>query len=108
MTRREFVGGFGAEVKFFAAVLVLLTGICAITATASFGDTIDATTPCSVAIQAFDSEKRAGQVLAGASSPHVEEVGNYVMGVLEQLDKKFMQDGKSGISADFSDQGKHA
>jgi len=50
MTRREFVGGFGAEVKFFAAVLVLLTGICAITATASFGDTIDATTPCSVAI----------------------------------------------------------
>jgi hypothetical protein len=53
MTRREFVGGFGAEVKFFAAVLVLLTGICAITATASFGDTIDATTPCSVAIQAF-------------------------------------------------------
>jgi hypothetical protein len=30
------------------------------------------------------------------------------MGVLEQLDKKFMQDGKSGIWADFSDQGKHA
>jgi hypothetical protein len=108
MTRREFVGGFGAEVKFFAAVLVLLTGIFAITATASFGDTIDATTPCSVAIQAFDSEKRAGQVLAGALSPHVQEVGDYIMGVIEQLDGQYMKDGKSGIWADFSDQGKHA
>ena len=88
--------------------LLPLAGIFAVTITASFADTIDATTPCSVAIQAFDSDKRAGQVLAGASSPHVEEVGNYVMGVLEQLDKKFMQDGKSGIWADFSDQGKHA
>jgi hypothetical protein len=70
-----------------------LAGIFALTITASFADTIDATTPCSVAIQVFDSDKRAGQVLAGASSPHVEEVGNYVMGVMEQLDKKFMQDG---------------
>ena len=85
-----------------------LAGIFALTITASFADTIDATTPCSVAIQAFDSDKRTGQVLAGASSPHVEKVGNYVVGVMEQLDKKFMQDGKSGIWADFSDQGKHA
>jgi hypothetical protein len=108
MTRREFVAGFGAEVKFFSAVLAVLTGIFAITATASFGDTIDATTSCSVAIQAFDSEKRAGQVLAGAPSPHVQEVGDYIMGVIEQLDGLYMKDGKSGIWADFSDQGKHA
>jgi hypothetical protein len=108
MTRREFVAGFGAEVKFFSAVLAVLTGIFAITATASFGDTIDATTPCSVAIQVFDSEKRAGQVLAGAPSPHVQEVGDYIMGVIEQLDGLYMKDGKSGIWADFSDQGKHA
>ena len=67
-----------------------------------------ATTPCPVAIQAFDSEKRAGQVLAGAPSPHVQEVGDYIMSVMEQLDGPYMKDGKSGIWGDFSDQGKHA
>jgi hypothetical protein len=30
------------------------------------------------------------------------------MGVIEQLDGQYMKDGKSGIWADFSDQGKHA
>ncbi len=108
MTRPSSWPGFGAEVKFFSAVLAVLTGIFAITVTASFGDTIDATTPCSVAIQAFNSQKRAGQVLAGAPSPHVQEVGDYIMGVIEQLDGQYMKDGKSGIWADFSDQGKHA
>ena len=74
----------------------------------SFADTIDATTSCSAATQAFDSEKRAGQVLAGAPSPHVQEIGDYIMGVLEELDSQYMKDGKSVIWSDFSDQGKHA
>jgi len=73
-----------------------------------FADTIDATTSCSFAIQAFDSEKRAGQVLAGAPSPHVQEVGDYIMSAMEQLDLQYMKDHKSGIWSDFSDQGKRA
>ena len=68
----------------------------------------DATTSCSFAIQAFDSEKRAGQVIAGAPSPHVQEVGNYIMQEMEQLDSQYMKNGKSSIWSDFSDQGKHA
>ncbi len=60
------------------------------------------------AIQAFDSEKRAGQVLAGAASPHVQEIGDYIMSVMEQLDGSYMSDGKSGIWSDFSEKGKHA
>jgi len=37
----------------------ILVGISGLTITASFADTIDASTRCPVAIQAFDSEKRA-------------------------------------------------
>ena len=59
-------------------------------------------------LQVLESEKHTGQVLAGAPSPHVEEIGNYIMRVIEQVDNQVMQDGKSGIWADFSDQGKHA
>jgi hypothetical protein len=103
MKRRRFGGG---SAGFYSTMLIALAGIFAVPR--SFADTIDRTTSCAIAIQAFDSEKRAGQVLAGAPSPHVEEVGDYIMGVIEQLDKQFMQDGKSGIWADFSDQGKHA
>ena len=91
-----------------SAPVLVLPAIFAVAATASRADTIDATTPCPVAIQAFDSAKRAGQVLAGAPSPHVQEVGDYIMSVMEQLDSQYMKDGKSGIWADFSDQGKHA
>ena len=42
--------------------LLPLAGIFALTITASFADTIDATTPCSVAIQAFElrQARRAG------------------------------------------------
>jgi hypothetical protein len=58
MTRREFVAGFGAEVKFFSAVLAVLTGIFAITATASFGDTIDATTSWCPSSNAFGQSER--------------------------------------------------
>ena len=100
--------GFSKAKVFFSTALVVLAGIFAIPSIASCAEVIDATTPCSVAIRAFDSEKRAGQVLAGAPSPHVQEVGEYIMNVMEQLDKQVMQDGKTGIWADFSDQGKHA
>jgi hypothetical protein len=94
--------------RFFSTLLTVLAGISAVPMTRSFADTIDATTSCSFAIQAFDSEKRAGQVLAGAPSPHVQEVGDYIMSVMEQFDNQYMKDGKSGIWSDFSDQGKHA
>jgi hypothetical protein len=97
-----------ARVVRLSQPLVAVAANVAVAITPVFADTIDATSSCSVAIQAFDSEKRAGQVLAGAPSPRVEEVGNYIMGAMEQLDKQMMQDGKSGIWADFSDQGKHA
>jgi hypothetical protein len=97
-----------ARAVWLSQPLFAVAANVAVTITPLSADTIDATSLCSVAIQAFDSEKRAGQVLAGAPSPHVEEVGNYIMGAMEQLDKQMMQDGKSGIWADFSDQGKHA
>ena len=67
---------------------LLLAGILASTIAPSLADAIDASTPCSVAIQVFDSEKRAGEVLAGAPSPHVLEVGDYIMSMMEQLDRQ--------------------
>ena len=87
---------------------LLLAGILAATITPSLADAIDASTPCSVAIQAFDSEKRAGEVLAGAPSPHVLEVGDYIMSMMEQLDRQYTDAGKLGVWSDFSDGGKHA
>jgi hypothetical protein len=109
INRRNVSNSFGrGAVEFCLTSILVLAGTFTLATTASLADTIDATTPCSVAIQAFDSEKRAGQVLAGAPSPHVQEVGDYIMGVIEQLDGQYIKDGKSGIWADFSDQGKHA
>lgn len=109
MKRRDLVRMLRrARAVWLSQPLFAVAANVAVTITPLSADTIDATSLCSVAIQAFDSEKRAGQVLAGAPSPHVEEVGNYIMGAMEQLDKQMMQDGKSGIWADFSDQGKHA
>jgi hypothetical protein len=87
---------------------LLLGGMVTLIINSSFADTVDATTSCSAATQAFDSEKRTGQVLAGAPSPHVQEIGDYIMSVMEELDSQYMKDGKSGIWSDFSDQGKHA
>ncbi len=87
---------------------LVLAGILAAAISPSFADAIDASTPCSVAIQAFDSEKRAGEVLAGAPSPQVLEVGNYIMNVMEQLDHQNTDRGKPGIWSDFSDAGKRA
>jgi hypothetical protein len=104
--RRHCFGG--TSVRFFSTLLTVLAGICAVPLTRSFADTIDARTSCSAATQAFDSEKRAGQLLAGAPSPHVQEIGDYITGVMEELDRQYMKDGKSGIWSDFSDQGKHA
>jgi hypothetical protein len=67
---------------------LLLAALMAATISPSLADAIDASTPCSIAIQAFDSEKRAGEVLAGAPSPHVREVGDYILTVIEQLDRQ--------------------
>jgi hypothetical protein len=100
--------GFSGAMVVFSTLQAVPAGILAVVCTASCAEVIGATTPCLVAIQAFDSEKRAGQVLAGAPSPHVQEVGDYIMGVMEQLDNQFIQNGKSGIWSDFSKQGKHA
>ena len=111
MKRRKVSTLFGrGAVEFCSTSVLVVAGTFAVATTASLADTIDVTTPCPAAVQAFDSEKRAGQVLAGAPSAHVQEVGDYIMGVIAQLDGQYqyMKDGKSGIWADFSDQGKHA
>ena len=73
--------------------------IAAATAPA-LAEPIDASTPCSVAIQAFGSAKRAGQVLAGVPSQEELEGGNYILNVMDQLDRK--------LWSNFSDAGKHA
>ena len=81
--------------------------IAAATAPA-LAEPIDASTPCSVAIQAFGSAKRAGQVLAGVPSQEELEVGNYILNVMDQLDRKRTDAGEQGIWSNFSDAGKHA
>ena len=109
MKCRTFCNSFGRRaVEFCSTSVLVLPDIFAVATTTSLADTIGAATPCPVAIQAFDSEKRAGQVLAGARSPRVQEVGDYIMDVMDQLDRQYLKDGQSGIWADFSDQGKHA
>jgi hypothetical protein len=82
--------------------------IIAVTTAPAFAEPIDASTPCSVAIQAFGSAKRAGEVLAGVSSQKELEVGNYILNVMDQLDRKRMDAGDQGIWSNFSDAGKHA
>jgi hypothetical protein len=74
----------------------------------SVAKAIDARSSCSFALQAFDSDKRAGEVLAGVPSPEVIEVGNYIMKEMDQLDRRYADAGKPGIWSDFSDAGKHA
>lgn len=86
----------------------LLAVIVTVTISPSVAKAIDASSPCSVALQAFDLEKRAGEFLAGLPSPEVIEVGNYVMKEMDQLDRRFADSGKPGIWSDFSDPGKHA
>ena len=55
-----------------------------------------ATTSCSVAIQAFGSDKRAGEVLAGAPFQEVLEVGNYILNIMDQLDRQGTNAGEQG------------
>jgi hypothetical protein len=54
----------------------LLAATAAATINPSLAGAIDASTPCSVAVQAFDSDKHGGQVLAGAPSQQVLEVSH--------------------------------
>jgi hypothetical protein len=68
----------------------------------------DANTPCSVAVQAFNSAKRAGEVLAGVPSPQEQEVGDYILGVMDRLDRTYTDAGKPGVWSSFSDAGKRA
>jgi hypothetical protein len=88
---------------------VLVTAVAVVVATAScFAEPVDSHTSCSVAIRAFDSGKRAGQVLAGAPSPEVLEVGNYIMNVMEQLDRGHTDKGEPGIWSNLSDAERHS
>jgi hypothetical protein len=88
--------------RSFLAIIVVATTAPAL------GEPIDASTPCSVAIHAFGSAKRAGEILAGVPSQGELEVGNYILTVMDQLDRKRMDAGDQGIWANFSDAGKHA
>jgi hypothetical protein len=85
-----------------------LAFIIAATTAPVLAEPIDASTPCSVAIHAFGSAKRAGEVLAGVPSQKELEVGNYILNVMDQLDRKRMDAGDQGIWSNFSDAGKHA
>jgi len=87
---------------------LLMAGIFAATISPSLADSIGTSSSCSEATQAFDSGKRAGEVLAGVPSPAVLEIGNYVMNVMDQIDRRYIEAGKPGIWSDFSDAGKRA
>jgi hypothetical protein len=93
----------------------LLAASVVATISPSLADAIDASTPCSVAVQAFDSDRRADEVFAGAPSQQVLEVGNYIlkvmnyiMKVMADLDRQYTDGGKPGIWPNLSDEGKHA
>ena len=86
--------------RSFLAIIVVATTAPAL------AERIDASTPCSVAIHAFGSAKRAGEVLAGVPSQGGLEVGNYILTVMDQLDRKRMDEGDRGIWSNFSDAAK--
>jgi hypothetical protein len=86
---------------------VLAVIFCAVMSPA-FAAALDTNTSCAVAVQAFDSTKRAGEVLAGVPSPREQEVGDYILGVMDQLDRKQTDAGKPGVWSSFSDAGKRA
>jgi hypothetical protein len=88
--------------RSFLAIVVVATTAPAL------AEPIDASTPCSVAVQAFGSAKRAGEVLAGVPSQEELEVGNYILNVMDQLDRQRTDAGEHGIWSNFSDAGKHA
>jgi hypothetical protein len=62
----------------------------------------------SKAARALNPSKRAGEVLAGAPSQEELEVGNYILNVMDQLDRQRTNAGEQGIWSNFSDAGKHA
>jgi hypothetical protein len=86
----------------------VLAVIVSATISPSFAAELDANTPCSVAEQAFNSAKRAGEVLAGVPSPQEREVGDYILGVMDRLDRTYTDAGKPGVWSSFSDAGKRA
>ena len=86
---------------------VLVVIVCA-TISPSFAAELDANTPCSFAVQAFNSAKRAGEVLAGVPSPQEQEVGDYILGVMDRLDRTYTDAGKPGVWSSFSEAGKRA
>jgi hypothetical protein len=86
---------------------VLVVIVCA-TISPSFAAELDANTPCSVAVQAFSSTKRAGEVLAGVPSPQEQQVGDYILGVMDRLDRTYTDADKPGVWSSFSDAGKRA
>jgi hypothetical protein len=86
----------------------VLAAIVSATMSPAFAAGLDASTSCSVAVAAFDSTKRAGEVLAGVPSPREQEVGDYILGVMDQLDRKYTEAGKPGVWSNFSDAGKRA
>src|SRR5215831_15720062 len=73
-----------------------------------FAEPLDSRTPCSVAVKAFNSAKRPGQVLAGAPSPEVVEVGNYILSIMERLDRQHTDLGEQGAWSNLSDAARHA
>ena len=44
----------------------------------------------------------------GAPSQEVLEVGNYILNIMDQLDRQRINAGEQGIWSNFSDPGKHA
>jgi hypothetical protein len=73
-----------------------------------FSEPLDSRTPCSAAVKAFNSAKRPGQVLAGAPSPEVLEVGNYILSVMEGLDRQHTDIGEPAVWSNLSDAARHA
>ena len=87
----------------------LLTAISTVIAIAPcFAEPLNSRTSCSVAVRAFNSAKRPGQVLAGAPSPEVLEVGNYILNIMEELDRQHTDTGGPEVWLNLSDAARHA
>jgi hypothetical protein len=105
MSRKKVVLDEGLDLGMKRSVLAVI--VCTAISPA-FAAGLDTSTSCTVAVQAFDSTKRAGEVLAGVPSSHEQEVGDYILSVMGQLDRKQTEAGKAGVWANFSEAGKRA
>jgi hypothetical protein len=86
----------------------LAAAVSAVVSTAPcFAEPVDSRTSCSVAIRAFDSGKRAAETLVGVPSPQVQEVSNFIMTVMERLDRRHTDKGEPGTWLNLSDAGRH-